>query len=91
MLHNPAETPRPNEQYILASIDRQHAIIVTPQLTTTDEALHNLNSGVRKCLIQKEKSLQYFKIYTQNNCKTECFANITKHHCGCIPFYIPRK
>lgn len=91
MLHNPAETPRPNQQYILASIDRQHAVLVYPQLTTTSKNVYHLSAEVRKCYWTHEKLLKFFKIYTQNNCKIECFANITQQTCGCVPFYIPRK
>jgi hypothetical protein len=37
-----------------------------------------------------EKPLKFFKIYTKNNCRSECLANRTLAVCGCAQFYMVR-
>ena len=37
----------------------------------------------RGCYLKNEKPLKFFKIYTKNNCRSECLANKTLEVCGC--------
>jgi hypothetical protein len=44
----------------------------------------------RGCYLPNEKPLKFFKIYTKNNCRSECLANKTLVVCGCARFYMVR-
>lgn len=44
----------------------------------------------RGCYLENEKFLKFFKIYTKNNCKSECLANRTVTACGCAQFFMVR-
>lgn len=45
----------------------------------------------RKCYVENERKLRFFKQYTELNCKMECLSNYTKSKCACVEFYMPRK
>lgn len=45
----------------------------------------------RQCYFPGERYLKYYKIYTANNCKLECLANVTYDMCKCVSFYMLRK
>lgn len=83
--------PRAGQKYILIPFDRQVTLSVQPELLITTKGLMNISPKIRKCYLSHEKSLMFFKIYTQGNCKLECLANITKAYCGCVSFFLPRK
>lgn len=65
--------------------------MVSPEFTTASKSVYKLNPEERNCYMSQEKALNFFKVYTQNNCKVECFTNLTVYNCGCVPFYNPRK
>jgi acid-sensing ion channel, other len=44
----------------------------------------------RKCYMEMEKKLKFFKYFTKNNCKHECLSNKTVESCGCAQFYMVR-
>ncbi|CAG9811156.1 unnamed protein product [Chironomus riparius] len=64
-------------------------VIVTPEIIRTEEYLRSLKPSVRGCYFDKEKSLKFFKKYSQRNCDVECLANITMNRCGCIDINQP--
>jgi acid-sensing ion channel, other len=37
--------------------------------------------------LKGEKELDYYKIYTAKNCKTECLIKFILKSCGCVPLY----
>lgn len=44
----------------------------------------------RQCFFNEERYLQFFKVYTQQNCELECLTNFTLSQCGCVKFSMPR-
>lgn len=40
--------------------------------------------------MENEKSLKYFKVYSENNCWMECVSNATFRECGCNHYFMPR-
>lgn len=40
--------------------------------------------------MKNEYILQYYKIYSENNCRLECITNKTINECGCTAFYMPK-
>lgn len=59
-------------------------------MMTTSEGLAKYPPNRRQCYFNNERSLQFFRVYTQNNCELECFANLTLKMCGCVKFSMPR-
>lgn len=59
-------------------------------MVTTSTVVQKYDPRVRMCYFPHEKYLRYFKIYTQKNCRTECWANYTLRECGCVSFFMPR-
>ena len=64
-------------------------ITVTPEIIRTDKGLESLNPLERECYFEEEKSLKFFKKYSQRNCEVECITNITMERCGCVDIEQP--
>lgn len=45
----------------------------------------------RDCYFKGEKRLDFFQIYTKNNCENECKAKFMLKACGCVFLHIVRK
>ncbi|XP_039453729.1 pickpocket protein 28-like [Culex pipiens pallens] len=90
VLHSPDEYPIAFSKYVLLSLDRDIIVAVKPQILTTSKELANYASNRRKCLFSHERKLRFFRVYNQNNCELECFANLTLARCGCVKFSMPR-
>jgi hypothetical protein len=69
-----------------------HSIIVylNPVKTIIDKALEKYPISKRGCYLKDEKPLKFFKIYTKNNCRSECLSNRTLSVCGCVQFFMVR-
>ncbi|XP_070509998.1 pickpocket protein 11-like [Chironomus tepperi] len=61
-------------------------VFITPEIVKTDDNLKHVDISLRKCYFDDERSLNYFKIYTQRNCEQECLTEIIYINCGCVPF-----
>lgn len=59
---------------------------VTPEVTITDDDLRMLSPEARECYFDDEKQLKFFEIYSETNCKFECYTNLTFKTCGCVGF-----
>lgn len=66
-------------------------IAVKPNVITTSENLRSYDAKIRQCFYSTERSLRFFKVYTENNCRLECLANYTLSKCNCTAFYMPSK
>ena len=65
-------------------------VLVTPKVIITDKSLKSLSPVERQCYFENEMKLKYFKIYTAQNCKTECISDQAFAEANCVPFYYPR-
>jgi amiloride-sensitive sodium channel len=90
ILHHPAEIPTVLTRYILAAHHQTYSLWIRPDVSTTSSKLKEYDPHARNCLFSNERSLKYYKIYTQRNCEIECLANYTLNKCGCVSFYMPR-
>lgn len=88
--HTPGEMPRVSKQYFRIQTKQQVLVNVKPNMMTTSEYLASYSPKRRHCYFNNERSLQFFKVYTQNNCELECLANFTLKECGCVKFSMPR-
>lgn len=79
--------------FILFSVPLMEEAVITirPKLTTTSQGLRKYDANHRKCFLESERQLRFYKIYTQNNCYEECVANYTAKECGCVKFSQPSK
>ncbi|KAF2886301.1 hypothetical protein ILUMI_19872, partial [Ignelater luminosus] len=56
----------------------------------TNDKLESYPPDQRKCYFAEEKPLRFFKMYSQQNCHTECLTNFTLATCKCVAFHMPR-
>nr|XP_034834374.1 pickpocket protein 28-like [Maniola hyperantus] len=89
LLHTPSDLPRPSQQYIRVPIYQGVTIAFTATLEFTSDGLEVFTPFGRQCYFEDERSLAYFKLYTQSNCEYECLTNFTYARCGCVHFSMP--
>ncbi|CAO1415895.1 unnamed protein product [Diamesa hyperborea] len=87
--HSPNEIPRFSKQYYRISFNREVLINLNPQVVVTSNELKSYKPEVRKCYLDGEKTLKYFKSYTKSNCELECLSNFTQLTCGCVKLGMP--
>ncbi|XP_062558313.1 pickpocket protein 28-like [Armigeres subalbatus] len=86
LLHTSAEYPQVSRKFVHVPMDQEVTIAVKPQMVTTTESLRSYTPERRQCFFNNERYLQFFKIYTQDNCELECLTNYTLQRCGCVKF-----
>lgn len=91
LLHLPNEFPQISSHFFRVPMNKDVQVTVSPKVTTTAHSLKYLTPETRGCFYNSERSLKYFKEYTQRNCELECLANVTLSKCGCVKFSMPRK
>ena len=89
LLHNPADFPSVQKQYFMLPLDRHAIVGIKPRQMVTKEGLGGYTPEKRKCYFATEHHLRHFKIYSQQNCDTECFTNYTLQERGCVAYYMP--
>ncbi|XP_024081092.1 pickpocket protein 28-like isoform X2 [Cimex lectularius] len=90
LLHNPAEIPTIGERYLRVPLKQEVIVAVQPKIMTTSHGLRTYSPHGRQCYFFNERYLQFFKIYTQQNCQLECLTNYTLKECGCVAIHMPR-
>lgn len=90
-LHTPGEVPPATRHSFRVPLSEEALIAIKPTIVTTSSKLRSYDPNLRQCFFSSERKLQFFKIYTQNNCEAECLANFTKSECGCVNFSMPSK
>lgn len=89
ILTQPGEVLKMSRNVFRVPLTEDNIISIEPKLITTSEGLRHYPPDERKCFYQSERSLRFFKMYTQSNCEEECLANFTKIKCGCVKFSMP--
>ncbi|XP_052873202.1 pickpocket protein 28-like [Anopheles cruzii] len=89
-LYPPHQYPRVNNQFFRIPLGQEVSVSVDPQIIDTSPKIKAYKMDRRKCSYNRERKLRFFKLYTKNNCDTECLANYTLQMCGCVPFSLPR-
>lgn len=75
ILHTPDEVPQPNLHFHKIPLGMETQISIQPKVMTTSDDLRSYTPEDRQCYFDDEKSLRFFKHYSQENCKLECFAS----------------
>ncbi|KAK5646217.1 hypothetical protein RI129_004681 [Pyrocoelia pectoralis] len=90
LLHNPLETPKMADFALLTAPGIEARIIIRPKIYDASFTIRGIDIKKRMCYFTNEKDLQFYRTYTELNCKLECQANYTLSLCGCVPFYLPK-
>lgn len=90
VLHSPLELPKLAEFGSAIHVDKEIWVEVTPDVTTTDDDIRDIEYDKRKCHFGKNDELRFFGPYTQRNCGDECMTDTLIKICGCTQFYLPR-
>lgn len=90
LLHHPMAVPYVHRQHFRIALGKYLMVRVTPDLIMTSETVKKINTKNRKCYMDKERRLKFFKAYTKTNCLLECITNYTMKLCKCTGFYLPR-
>ncbi|XP_066582320.1 pickpocket protein 28-like [Prorops nasuta] len=90
VLHNPVETPKIADFAFAISPGEETRIVVTPRISSASRSILSIPLNKRKCFFNSERSLRYYRTYTQRNCVLECEANFTQKICHCVQHYMPK-
>lgn len=88
-LHSPTDIPRFSKQFYRIPLRREVLLSVTPDVVKTANGLQYYSPLTRQCYYNGEKTLKYFKVYTQSNCELECLTNYTLNTCSCTKYAMP--
>ncbi|KAF2901091.1 hypothetical protein ILUMI_05094 [Ignelater luminosus] len=86
-LHHPCELPDWDKHFRLP-LDQAVLVAIKPRMITISETLKSYKPEDRKCYLNDERKLRFFKSYTQQNCLQECLLNTIFNVCNCLPFYM---
>lgn len=90
VVHSPAEFPRSGQNFITVPLNEELLIKVKPVVMTTAPALAKYPIETRQCYFNSDRSLKFFKYYSQSNCEYECLTNFTLLACNCVRVTMPR-
>lgn len=90
-INTPGEILRSSWPSFRVSLFEYVELSIKATIMTTSDGLRSYRPNRRQCFFNSERRLQFFKIYTKNNCEIECLANFTLAKCGCVKFSMPRK
>lgn len=88
-LNTPGESLKMAKHSFRVPILEEAEISIKPSLIFTAESLRHYRPSQRKCFFDSERSLRFFRFYSQHNCEVECLANFTLKECGCVKFSMP--
>lgn len=90
-LHTPGDVVTKSLPYFRISLLEQVEVSIKPTIISTSNGLRSYDPMQRQCFFESERSLRFFKSYSQHRCKIECLANFTQKVCGCVKFSMPSK
>ncbi|KAL1396785.1 hypothetical protein pipiens_010268 [Culex pipiens pipiens] len=90
LFHSPADYPQISKKFFHIPMDAAVNMAIKPQMITTNARLRAYTPELRHCFFNHERYLQFFRVYSQDNCELECLTNYTLRHCGCVKFSMPR-
>ncbi|CAB3239600.1 unnamed protein product [Arctia plantaginis] len=90
-IQHPADLPQSSVYYFAVLNKQVSSMALSFSVLNTSESLIKYDPEIRQCYFPGERYLKYFKIYTANNCKIECLANVTFNLCNCVAFYMPHE
>lgn len=89
--HLPNEFPKTFGKHVFVPLEQEAKITVVPTMTKTSADLMRFKPELRECYQPQEKKLEFFKIYTEQNCEIENMAKFVLKNCSCVRFSMPRE
>ncbi|XP_068140890.1 pickpocket protein 28 [Drosophila tropicalis] len=89
-LNSPESVPLTSGNYILVPHGDEVMVSVLPNYVMSTDNLHEISPDKRQCFFDDERSLRFFRSYSQTNCQVECLANYTVSKCKCAKFWMPK-
>ena len=92
LVHDPHDYPDINTPKKIVSSGSLTFYSIPPWVTYSTPEVRKVpikNRGLLGCLFPDEMVMRKMKLYSYNNCITECRENYTLELCGCTPFYYP--
>ncbi|XP_059219966.1 pickpocket protein 28 [Stomoxys calcitrans] len=89
-LHTPDDVPLLSKRFVRVSPGKEVSIAIKPVMVTTSDGIASYPAAKRKCFLNQERYLRFFKVYSERNCEMECLTNYTLKDCGCVTFAMPR-
>uniref|UniRef100_A0A1I8Q8M8 Pickpocket protein 28-like n=1 Tax=Stomoxys calcitrans TaxID=35570 RepID=A0A1I8Q8M8_STOCA len=90
MLHSPDDVPSVTKHFVRISMEKEVMIAIKPNMITTSADIAAYDPEKRRCFMNKDRQLRFYKVYSQNNCERECLTNYTLGQCKCVHFAMPR-
>lgn len=90
-LHLPGDLPQMSSHFVRIPNERDTLITINPEVVRTAKSLRSYSPNARGCYYSNERTLKYFKEYTQRNCELECLTDHTLENCRCVKFSMPRE
>ncbi|KAK4873968.1 hypothetical protein RN001_013328 [Aquatica leii] len=87
-LDHPLQIPYMNKYFIMP-LNKITRVAIKPVMTLISEELVFYKPIDRQCYLPDEMYLSLYKIYSQQNCFSECLYNVTLRKCGCVPYWMP--
>ncbi|KAB0799856.1 hypothetical protein PPYR_07736 [Photinus pyralis] len=89
VIHHPSESPQYDQRYFLLPQNELVSVAVKPKMLRTSPEIQKYAAKDRKCFLDYERQLRFFKVYDQQNCLSECLTNYSYAKCDCVGFYMP--
>ena len=87
----PTEFPAINKKSIVIEPGREHFLSLTTQLISANKKIKELTSEERNCLFSLEGNLEFYEMYSYDNCVLECKIKITEKKLNCTPWFLPHR
>lgn len=91
LLHSPVETPKLSFFGFAIRPGTENFITIQPQVRRSTPRVSKIALRKRQCYFSFERSLRFYRTYTQHNCMQECEANYTLSLCSCVLYHMPSK
>lgn len=89
-VHRPDEVPEVSVKYVEIPLHKEMKIAINSDMTKTSS---NVEEGADPleslCFFNSKRNLTFHKLYTKQNCDSECISNFTMQNCQCVGYYMP--
>lgn len=91
VIHSPDELITQSSHHFYMRDHMRYEFSITPDIVSIADELKSWPVAERNCFLSGEKNLEFYRIYTKNNCEQECLSIAAYKTCGCLPFFMIRK
>ena len=70
---------------------REHFLSLNTQIISANKKIKSLTSEERNCFFPNEGNLEFYDLYSYDNCVLECKIKITEKSLNCTPWFLPHR